>query len=161
MLVLRNEDKAKARELFKTPLLFSVQELKGLEYENVILYNFISENAAEYNAVCEGVTRDNLLVDELTYARGKDKTDKSHEIYKFYINALYVALTRAVKNVFIVEKSGGHKLLRLLEIAEDAPKRIMKEEISSADDWKMEARRLEMQGKQNRWMPSGKECWLL
>jgi ankyrin repeat protein len=147
VLVLRNEDKAKAREWFKTPLLFSVQELKGLEYENVILYNFISENAAEYNAVCEGVTRDNLLVDELTYARGKDKTDKSHEIYKFYINALYVALTRAVKNVFIVEKSGGHKLLRLLEIAEDAPKRIMKEEISSADDWKMEARRLEMQGK--------------
>ena len=58
-----------------------------------------------------------------------------------------MALTRAVKNVFIVEKSGGHKLLRLLEIAEDAPKRILKEEISSADDWKMEARRLEMQGK--------------
>ena len=56
VLVLRNEDKAKAREFFQTPLLFSVQELKGLEYENIILYNFISDNAAEYNAVCEGVT---------------------------------------------------------------------------------------------------------
>ncbi|HOC87847.1 MAG TPA: UvrD-helicase domain-containing protein [Bacteroidales bacterium] len=147
VLVLRNEDKAKAREFFQTPLLFSVQELKGLEYENIILYNFISDNAAEYNAVCEGVTHDNLLVDELTYARGKDKTDKSLDVYKFYINSLYVAVTRAVKNVYIVEKARGHKLLRLLEIAEDAPARSLKEEISSTDDWKQEARRLEMQGK--------------
>jgi hypothetical protein len=77
VLVLRNEDKAKARALFQSPLLFSVQESKGLEYENIILYNFISDNAAEYNAVCDGVTPDNLLVDELTYARGKNKTDKS------------------------------------------------------------------------------------
>ena len=147
VLVLRNEDKAKARELFQTPLLFSVQELKGLEYENIILYNFISGNAAEYSAVCDGVSRDDLFVDELTYARGKDKTDKSLDVYKFYINSLYVAVTRAVKNVYIVEQAKGHKLLRLLEIAEDAPTMNMNEEISSTDDWKQEARRLEMQGK--------------
>ncbi len=57
VLVLMDEDKAKAKTLFQTPLLFSVQESKGLEYENIILYNFISENAAEYNNICDGVTQ--------------------------------------------------------------------------------------------------------
>lgn len=147
VLVLRNEDKPKARELFRTPLLFSVQELKGLEYENVILYNFISGNSSEYNAICDGVTPGDLLVEELTYARAKDKTDKSLDAYKFYINSLYVAVTRAVKNIYIVEQAKGHKLLRLLKVAEETPPKDLKEEISSADDWKQEARRLEMQGK--------------
>ena len=147
VLVLRSEDKAKAKTLFQSPLLFSVQESKGLEYENIILYNFISENAAEYNIICDGVTQNDLLVDKLEYARGKDKTDKSLDIYKFYINSLYVAVTRAVKNVYIVEQSKGHKLIRLSGISEDAGARSIKEEVSSADDWKREARRLEMQGK--------------
>ncbi|HUX56085.1 MAG TPA: UvrD-helicase domain-containing protein [Bacteroidales bacterium] len=147
VLVLRNEDKAKAKTLFQSPLLFSVPESKGLEYENIIIYNFISENAAEYNAICEGVTHNDLLVDELAYARGKDKTDKSLDVYKFYINSLYVAVTRAVNNVYIVERSKGHKLIRLSGITEDADVRSIKEEISSDDDWKREARRLEMQGK--------------
>ena len=147
VLVLRNEDKARAKTLFQSPLLFSVQESKGLEYENIILYNFISDNVDEYNAVCSGVTSGDLLVDELTYARGKDKTDKSPDIYKFYINSLYVAVTRAVKNVYIVEQTKGHPLIRLMEIPEDAIQATIKEEISSDDDWKREARRLEMQGK--------------
>lgn len=147
VLVLRNEDKAKAKTLFQSPLLFSVQESKGLEYENIILYNFISENAAEYNIICDGVTQNDLLAEELEYSRGKDKTNKSPDAYKFYINSLYVAVTRAVKNVYIVEQSKGHKLIRLSGISEDTDARSIKEEISSADDWKREARRLEMQGK--------------
>ncbi|MEI6434627.1 MAG: UvrD-helicase domain-containing protein [Bacteroidota bacterium] len=147
VLVLRNEDKYKARSLFPSPLLFSVQESKGLEYENIILYNFISDNAAEFNSVCDGVTPDSLSGDSLVYSRGKDKSDKSLDVYKFYINSLYVAVTRAVKNVYIVENTRGHKLVRLMNIVEDTKERIIKEEVSSSDDWKREARRLEMQGK--------------
>jgi hypothetical protein len=147
VLVLRNEDKIKAKTLFQTPLLFSVQESKGLEYENIILYNFISENAAEYNSICDGVTQNDLLVDELAYARAKDKTDKSLDVHKFYINSLYVAVTRAVKNIYIVEQSKGHKLIRLSGISEETATPVIKEEVSTTDDWKREARRLEMQGK--------------
>ena len=147
VLVLRNEDKHKARSLFPSPLLFSVQESKGLEYENIILFNFISDNAAEFNNVCEGVTPQSLSMDSLAYSRGKDKSDKSLDVYKFYINSLYVAITRAVKNVYIVEHTRGHKLIRLLNIEEDSKERIIREEVSSPDDWKREARRLEMQGK--------------
>jgi len=147
VLVLRNEDKAKARTIFKTPLLFSVQESKGLEYENIIIYNFISENAVEYNTICEGVTQNDLVDEDLTYSRAKDKTDKSLDIYKFYINSLYVAVTRAVKNIFIVEQSKAHRLINLAGISEIEDTRDIKEDISTADDWKKEARRLEMQGK--------------
>jgi hypothetical protein len=150
VLVLRNEDKSRAQSLFQTPLLFSVQESKGLEYENIILYNFVTDNASEYQAVCEGVRAEDLQTEELTYSRGKDKTDKSLDVYKFYINSLYVAVTRAVKNVYVVEQSGGHKLVRLLGILEDKPPVTLKEEISSSDDWKREARRLEMQGKKEQ-----------
>jgi hypothetical protein len=147
VLVMRNEDKAQAKAIFQSPLLFSVQESKGLEYENIILYGFISGNPQEFNAICEGVTNDDIKVAELTYARGKDKTDKSLDVYKFYINSLYVAVTRSVKNVYIVEQARGHRLVKLLGISEDTIKQPIKEDVSTADDWKREARRLEMQGK--------------
>jgi len=147
VLVLRNEDKGKARSLFLSPLLFSVQESKGLEYENIIIYNLISDNPSEFNLICEGVNEKDLLADDLFYSRGKDKSDKSLDVYKFYINSLYVAITRAVKNIYIVEQSKGHKLIRLLGISEVVQSAGIKEEISSADDWKREVRRLEMQGK--------------
>ena len=109
--------------------------------------NIISDNAAEFNNVCEGVIPESLTGDSLVYARGRDKSDKSLDVYKFYINALYVAITRAVKNVYIVEHTRGHKLIRLLGIREDFKERIIREEVSTSDDWKREARRLEMQGK--------------
>jgi len=147
VLVLRNEDKPKAGSRFSTPLLFSIQESKGLEYENIILYNVISDNSAEFNNVCDGVAPEALTGESLVYARGKDKSDKSLDVYKFYINSLYVAITRAVKNVYIVEHTHGHKLIRLLGIREDIQERTIREDVSTSDDWKREARRLEMQGK--------------
>jgi ATP-dependent exoDNAse (exonuclease V) beta subunit len=70
-----------------------------LEYDNIILYNFISAEDKQYQQICEGVTPSDLQK-ELKYSRNKDKHDKSLEIYKFYINALYVALTRAVSNLY-------------------------------------------------------------
>jgi len=147
VLVLRNEDKARAGRVFPSPLLFSVQESKGLEYENIILYNFISDNAAEFNSICEGVNAEHVNGEDPVYSRGRDKSDKSLDAYKFYINSLYVAITRAVKNVYIVEQTRGHKLIHLLGISEEIRERVIKEDISSADDWKREARRLEMMGK--------------
>ncbi|HVC10398.1 MAG TPA: hypothetical protein VNE59_02075, partial [Burkholderiales bacterium] len=40
VLVMRDEDKAGARRHFATPLLFSIHEAKGLEYDNIVLYRF-------------------------------------------------------------------------------------------------------------------------
>lgn len=149
VLVTRNEDKAEARRFFRTPLLFSIQEAKGLEYENIILYNLISDNEKEFREICEGVSPGDLK-GGLVYARARDKSDKSLEAYKFYINSLYVAITRAVKNLYVIERNKKHQLLALLELADFKNKVGMKDQSSSLEEWQQEARRLELQGKQEQ-----------
>ncbi len=147
VVVLRDEDKAAARKAFRTPLLFSVHEAKGLEYPTVVLYNLLSNNRATFREVCEGVTPSDLLQDDLVYRRAKDKTDKSLEVYKFYVNALYVALTRAVEQAILIESEVDAPLLRLLEVQAGSERRSAEIQRSSRADWEREAARLEQQGK--------------
>lgn len=117
VIVLDEERKAEARQKFATPLVFSIQEAKGLEYEAVILYDLISTERARFREITEGVPRRSLDADELVYSRDKDKSDKSLEAYKFFVNALYVALTRAVDTIYVVEADASHPLLDLLQVA--------------------------------------------
>jgi hypothetical protein len=149
VLVPRQEDKDAARVHFKTPLVFSIQEAKGLEYENIILFNFISRNAREFLEIIDGVEEEDLR-QELKYARAKDKSDRSAEAYKFFINALYVAVTRAVRNLYIVEQDHRHRLLDLLGLNQTSDHVRLTAQESSKEDWEREARRLEMQGKQEQ-----------
>ena len=146
VIVLRDEDKPAAREHLRTPLVFSVHEAKGLEYPHVVLLNIVSGQRAAYAEVCEGVAPQNLMGDELEYRRAKDKGDKSLELYKFYVNALYVAMTRAVQSLTIIESDSAHQLLDLLglrvgEARTDAT------QSSTREEWAQEARKLELQGK--------------
>lgn len=150
VLVLRDDDKAEARKYFDTPLIFSVHEAKGLEYDSIVLYRFVSDNRAQFAAIADGVDATDLAGDELRYSRAKDKSDKSLEIFKFYVNALYVALTRAIRSVYLVESDNAHPLLRLLDIAQlNAPEKVATQ-ASSLEDWQKEARKLALQGKQEQ-----------
>ncbi len=150
VIVLRDEDKAAAREWFGTPLIFSVHEAKGLEYSNVILFQFVSGNRAAFTEVCRNVSPADLAGDKLDYRRAKDKTDKSLELNKFYVNALYVAMTRAVDGLTVVETDTQHPLLRLLNLKEGAEATALAATASSKDEWALEARKLELQGKQEQ-----------
>ncbi len=146
VVVLRDEDKPMARSAFSTPLVFSVQEAKGLEYEHVILFNLVSSAAREFRECAAGLEPADLD-GELVYARARDKTDKSLDAYKFYVNALYVAMTRAVRSLLIVESDPSHPLLGLLAIDQLADRLELARDESSREDWQREARRLELQGK--------------
>lgn len=146
VLVLREEQKAEAQLRFETPLVFSVQEAKGLEYENVILYRFISGERANFATVAEGITSEDLAGD-LAYKRGKDKTDKSLEVFKFYVNSFYVAITRAVRNLYVIESDVQHPLLRLLDLLVAKQHVNLGNDVSTTEDWQREARKLELQGK--------------
>ena len=150
VLVLRDEDKAAARKVFGTPLVFSVHEAKGLEYPGIILHNFISGARQTYADIVEGVTPADLERDELTYARARDKADRSLEIYKFYVNALYVAVTRAVERVILVESDTRHPLLTLLGIEPGDQAEQFRGQKASREDWEREARKLELQGKKEQ-----------
>lgn len=149
VLVMRDEDKTEARKHFATPLLFSIHEAKGLEYENIILYRFISDHRAEFTQIVEGVSKISLEADTLDYRRAKNKSDKSLEIYKFFVNSLYVALTRAIKNLFVLESDTAHPIFSLLGISVAGQVKVNAQQ-SSIEDWQKEARKLELQGKQEQ-----------
>lgn len=147
VIVLSDAKKAEARQKFATPLVFTVHEAKGLEYDSVILYDLISSERARFREVTEGVGAEALTVDELQYARARDKSEKSLEAYKFFVNALYVALTRAVETIYLVESDAGHPLLGLLRVHLGEDLADVNATASSLEDWQKEARRLELQGK--------------
>ena len=147
VLVMDRDQKARVSQYFKTPLVFTIQEAKGLEYENIILINFVSDYQREFRVITRGVGPDDLRDENLRFSRAKDKTDKEQEAYKFYVNSLYVAFTRAVQNLHIVEATRKHDLLELLGVVETTKKVEIKQERSSEEEWLAEARRLELQGK--------------
>ncbi len=147
VIVLREEDKPEAARRFRTPLLFSVQEAKGLEYENIILWNLVSRARADFADVAEGVSPAELD-SEIGYARAADKRDKSLERYKFFVNGLYVAMTRAVRRLYLVESDTRHPLFALLGLEESRARSEPAAETSSAEEWQREARKLELQGNQ-------------
>lgn len=149
VIVMTSDQKAPAQQHFGTPLIFTIQEAKGLEYENIILYNFLSQEEARYREISKGVSAADLEQD-LKYARGKDKTDKSLEVYKFYINALYVALTRAVKNLYWIESNPKQALLELVGLRDAQDSLQLAGQNSSLDAWRLEAHKLELQGKQEQ-----------
>ncbi|MBK5913244.1 ankyrin repeat domain-containing protein [Rhodocyclus purpureus] len=149
VLVMRDEDKAEARKHFSTPLLFSIHEAKGLEYENIVLYRFVSDYRAEFSEIVDGVAKSDLAVADLDYRRARDKSDKSLEVYKFFVNALYVALTRAIRNLYLIESDTQHPLFDLLDLSVGGQVKVEAKQ-ASIEDWQKEARKLELQGKQEQ-----------
>jgi len=149
VIVMYEEQKARVRKIFKTPLVFSIQEAKGLEYDNIVLYNFTSSDENRFREITKGVNHDDLQ-GELRYRRVKDKSDKSLEIYKFHVNALYVAITRAVKNIYWIEANPKQRIFDLLQIKVSTSGLQIKEQESSKEEWQREAQRLEQQGKQEQ-----------
>jgi hypothetical protein len=150
VIVLEEHHKAAARTRFETPLVFTIQEAKGLEYESIVLFNFISGNADRFREITRDVQRDDVWAPELRYARARDKSDKSLEIYKFHTNALYVAITRAVENLYLVETDPEQPLFDLLGLkVAEGPLELAEAE-SSLETWRREARRLELQGKEEQ-----------
>lgn len=149
VIVLRDEDREAAKARYRTPLVFAVHEAKGLEYETVILHELVSTARAEFREVCAGVSQDDLRADR-AFSRAKDKDDKSLEIYKFFTNALFVAITRGISRVVFVEKDAQHPIFVLLGIAFRTGAVDLARDVGSLEEWQREARKLELQGKQEQ-----------
>ena len=150
VMVMHPEQKAAARRRFRTPLVFSVQEAKGLEYDNVILYDVVSGEANRFREIVRDVDAEQVQSGELKFARARDKRDKSLEIFKFHINALYVAVTRAVANVYLVESAPRQRLFDLLGLQPFKGRLRMQDQASSLGEWRREAQKLQRQGKEEQ-----------
>lgn len=149
VVVLHEDQKTEARQVYQTPLVFTVHEAKGLEYPHVVLHKVICSHRQAFLEVAEGVIPEDLQVTDLPFRRAKDKTDKSLEVYKFYVNGLYVAVTRGVTSVTLVEDDPEHPLILLLGLAE-LRQDTWKASKSTHSEWEQEAVRLERHGKQEQ-----------
>lgn len=82
VIVMHPEQKAAAKAYFTTPLVFAIQEAKGLEYENIILFNFTSADQKRFRAIAEGVSTDDIARDGFAPARnpgkGRKMLDQKH-----------------------------------------------------------------------------------
>lgn len=76
--------------------IYTVQEIKGREFDKVILYNIISD----YDA----------LWTEIMTTSVKNR----QEHYQFYFNLFYVALTRARKNLYVYEDNPQNAVIQAL-----------------------------------------------
>lgn len=150
VIVMHAEHKAKAKTRFGTPLVFSIQEAKGLEYDNIILYDFVSCAEDRFREIVRDVDAEQVQSGALRFACARDKSDKSLEIFKFHINALYVAATRAVANVYLVESVPKQRVFSLLGVNLVEGNLDLADQKSSLADWQREARKLERQGKQEQ-----------
>jgi len=149
VLVLREEDRAAASDLFGTPLVFSLETAKGLEYDHVVLYRLIAAAGPEFVEIAGTVTVQDLE-DEVTRGRARDKRDKTLHTHGPLLNSVYVGLTRARQTLTLIEDQPDHPLLNLLIPPEtqwrtDAPP-LMISAPSSRGDWERQAVLLRLQG---------------
>jgi len=161
VLVLDDKNKDSARKLFNTPLVFNIHEAKGLEYKNVVLYEFISHGA--YNGIWNiakqktDKTKVEDAINEVRYSydnksvttsRSKSREDKSFEEFKFYMNALYVGVSRAIDSIYII---GNEKKCNLLKVIKPEGKKTIsvdiKKEESTPEEWRNMALELIDKGK--------------
>ena len=77
------------RKILKKQEILTVSEIKGLERDTVLLYNVLSDNADKWSAL-ERTRIDRKKADE-------------NSVYRYYFNLLYVGVSRAKHNLFVVE----------------------------------------------------------
>jgi hypothetical protein len=72
---------------FDIEKIFTIYEIKGLEHQHIVLYNFLSSNQKYL---------------ELMFEK-HNKTNSNKTIYRRIINRFYVGLTRAKKSIILIE----------------------------------------------------------
>lgn len=77
------------RKTLKKQEILTVSEIKGLERDTVLLYNVLSDNADKWATL------------ERTQINRKKADENS--VYRYYFNLLYVGVSRAKHNLFVVE----------------------------------------------------------
>jgi len=76
--------------------ILTVQDIKGLEFDSVVLYNFATELKKYWEIIFTGRA-------------------KTNQLYRYYFNLLYVGLTRARKRLLLMEENEEICLLKELK----------------------------------------------
>lgn len=137
-----------AKQFFGTDLVFTAREIKGLEYDFVLVYRMLN---TPHFKIANNKLKLLKDVDSATIPSHRPKQGKSDEECSIAINELFIACTRARESLIIYQED-IHPLKMVIQFltktldpahekilhTEDAP--------SSAGQWIEEARRLEEAG---------------
>lgn len=112
--------------------IFLINEIKGLEYDNIYCLNITSSNSSEWNKIYSGEVK------------GSSK-------YRYYFNLFYVAISRARKNLFIYEDDINTAVINSIKSVTNYQEvfSVSKLELdteSTQNDWEKESKRLEKVG---------------
>ena len=89
IIVLTEKEKQELKKTAPDMEILTVSDIKGLERNNVLLYNILSSNFKKWQNI------DRILINR--------KQADENSIYRYYFNLFYVALSRAKANIFVAE----------------------------------------------------------
>ncbi|MFI4918047.1 MAG: ankyrin repeat domain-containing protein, partial [Legionellales bacterium] len=129
-----------AKALFNTPLIFTAKEVKGLEYDTVILWRLLSCKDAKKIADKLG---DN---DAQASAGHRAKAGHSDESFVPYLNELITAVTRARRKL-VIAQDNEHQIKAIISALDKslvtaAAVEEKKEQPAAPQDWLLEAKKL-------------------
>ncbi len=87
VVVADEDDKINLKKEFNKANIFTIQEMKGLESQYIVVYNMISKNISAW----ADIIKNNPEV-------------KRNTKYRYYFNLFYVAITRAIEHLCFLEK---------------------------------------------------------
>lgn len=111
-------------------MVFTVEEAKGLEFNDVVCYNLTTPFKNEWDAIFSGKA-------------------KKNQNFRYYFNLLYVGFTRAKSNIIMMEKEiFQNKIIsEFKEIGKEKVNITSMIKKSSAEEWNDKAIKLEKLGK--------------
>lgn len=122
----------------KNKILFTVEEIKGMEYKAVFCLNLVGTFQDAWNRIFQGE------------ARRKTK-------YRYYFNLLYVGVSRAQDHLCMIEENPNQNFeyslqkelpYKIREIQDFDTKALYLEELdNSEEEWRIQAERYKKQGK--------------
>ena len=89
IVVATKHQKQTLKKILQNQEILTIAEIKGLERDTILLYNIVSDNDEKWRLF------------ESTYQNKKEADENS--IYRYYFNLLYVGITRAKQNLFVIE----------------------------------------------------------
>ena len=133
-----------AKKIFNTPLVFTPEQVKGLEYQTVVVWRPL--DSVEASKASSKLHEDDLLSSHTTHRAKAGTGDTS---YLSYFNELITAVTRARQDVVLVQDR-RHQIRAMTEALEGV---FSKTAVSVRDthpinlsDWEAEAKRLLLTG---------------
>jgi hypothetical protein len=125
----------KACERFQTPLVFTLNQIQGLDYHTIVIYQLFSGEISINN--CKKI---HLSLLESKNKKISQKDKRVNQELAPWFNTLYTAYTRAKHTLLIVEETTRHDaLLNRIKQAITTDATIIKPELSG--DWHAEIRR--------------------